>query len=133
MTARMLTDPQITAENETWFAAAANGELLVKQCDRCDRAFHYPRDHCPLCHCAQTRWTQASGRGSIYSFTVLRRAPVPYCVASVELAEGPRLWTNIVDCDFDDLRCGMQVEVAFLKTQGGISIPVFTPIPGEKM
>jgi len=133
MTDRILTDPQITAENEPWFAAAANGELLVKRCDGCGRAFHYPRDRCPLCHCAQTRWTQASGRGAIHSFTVLRRAPEPYCVASVELAEGPRLLTNIVDCNFDDLRCGMPVEVAFMKTQGGISIPVFKPLSGEQM
>ena len=131
MSARILIDPQITAENEPWFTAAANGKLLVKRCDGCGRAFHYPRDRCPLCHCAQTRWTTASGFGSIYSFTVLRRTAEPYCAASVELAEGPRLLTNIVDCDFDDLRCGMSVEVAFTKTQGGITIPVFRPIPGE--
>ena len=133
MITRLLADPQITAENEAWFTAAENGELLVKRCDGCGRAFHYPRDHCPLCYCAQTRWTQASGRGSIYSFTVLRRAPEPYYAASVELAEGPRLLTNIVDCDFGDLRCGITVEVVFVKTQGGISIPVFTPVLGEQM
>ncbi len=133
MTGRVLADPQISAENEAWFSAAASGELLIKHCDGCDRAFHYPRDRCPLCHSAQTRWIPASGRGEVYSFTVLRRAPQPYCVASVALAEGPRMLTNIVDCDFDDLHCGMTVEVAFIKTQGGITMPVFKPISGEQM
>ena len=132
MTGRVMADPQVTAENEQWFAAAAKGELLVKRCDGCVRAFHYPRDRCPLCYCALTRWTRAVGRGRIHSFTVLRRAQEPYCVASVELAEGPRMLTNIVDCDFDRLECGMAVEVVFRETQGGLSMPVFTPIAGER-
>ncbi len=68
-----------------------------------------------------------SGRGTIYSYSVMRRAPVPYAIAYVTLEEGVTMMTNIVDCDFDALRIGQPVRVVFKPTDGGPPVPMFTP------
>jgi uncharacterized OB-fold protein len=127
MAERPIPAPDIYPEIEPYFAAAAEGRLLLKACVDCDKPFHYPRAHCPFCLGANTEWRAASGRGEIYAFTVLRRAPVPYAVASVALAEGPHMLTNIVDCDFEALRSGLPVRVVFTPTEGGPPVPMFTP------
>jgi uncharacterized OB-fold protein len=127
MSERIIPAPETYPEIEPFFAAAAGGQLLIKACLDCDRPFYYPRSHCPFCLGERTEWRKASGRGEIYAFTVLRRAPVPYAVASVALAEGPHMLTNIVDCDFERLRSGLPVRVVFKPTEGGPPVPMFTP------
>jgi uncharacterized OB-fold protein len=127
MTERPIANPDLNPEIEPYFAAAAEGRLLVKTCVGCGESFHYPRALCPFCHSAETEWRDASGRGEIYAFTVLRRAPIPYAVASVRLAEGPQMITNIVDCDLDGLRSGMPVRVVFKPSIDGIAVPMFAP------
>lgn len=127
MSERKIPAPELNPEIEAYFAAADEGRLLVKTCTDCGEAFHYPRALCPFCRSAATEWRESSGRGVIYSFTVLRRMPIPYAVASVQLAEGPRMITNIVDCDFDSLRCGLPVRVVFKPSDGGAHVPMFTP------
>ena len=69
----------------------------------------------------------ATGKGVIYSYSVMRHAPVPYVMAYVTLAEGPTMMTNIVDCDFDQLKIGQDVKVVFKPTDGGPPLPMFTP------
>ena len=64
---------------------------------------HYPRAICPFCFSDKTEWSEASGKGTIYTYSVMRRAPVPYAIAYVTLDEGPTMMTNIVDCDLDKL------------------------------
>ena len=93
----------------------------------CGQAHHYPRTICPFCFSDKTEWIEASGKGTIYSYSVMRRAPVPYAMAYVTLAEGPRMVTNIVDCDFDKLKCEQAVKVVFKPTDGGPPLPMFTP------
>jgi hypothetical protein len=122
-----LPDPEITAENKAFWVAAGEGRLLVKQCGACGRHHHYPRAICPFCWSCDTVWQEASGRGTIYSFSVLRRAAEPYVIAYVTLGEGPAMMTNIVDCDPDALRCGEDVTVAFTTSRGGHAVPVFRP------
>ena len=90
-------------------------------------AHHYPRTICPFCSSDKTEWIEASGKGTIYSYSVMRRAPVPYAMAYVTLAEGPRMVTNIVDCDLDKLKCEQPVKVVFKPTDGGPPLPMFTP------
>ena len=68
----------------------------------------------------------ASGKGTIYSYSVMRRAPVPYAMAYVTLAEGPRMVTNIVDCDLDKLKVEQPVKVVFKPSDGGPPLPMFT-------
>ena len=67
----------------------------------------------------QIEWRAASGKGTIYTYSVMRRAKEPYAIAYVTLAEGPTMMTNIVDCDFDALRVGQPVNVVFKDTENG--------------
>jgi uncharacterized OB-fold protein len=95
--------PTVTLETEEFWAATARGELLLPRCDNCSTFIWYPRRFCPVCSGQDVSWVKASGRGSIYSFTIVRRGPGPYAEASpfvlayVELEEGPRIMTNVVD------------------------------------
>ena len=94
------------------------GKLLVKRCTACGEPHHYPRAICPFCGSDRTEWTEASGRGTIYSYSVMRRAPIPYAIAYVTLDEGPTMMTNIVDCDLDAIRIGQPVRVVVQADRG---------------
>ncbi len=127
-TARTLPSPTPNPENQPYFDAAAQGRLLVKRCAECTRVHFYPRALCPYCLSDRTEWLTASGNGTIYSYSVMRRGvPVPYALAYVALDEGVTMLTNIVDADLDALRIGQRVRVAFRATDGGIVVPVFVP------
>ena len=76
---------------------------------------------------SRARWITSSGRGTIYSYSVMRRVPVPYAIAYVTLEEGVTMMTNIVDCDLDAIRIGQRVKVVFKPTDGGPPVPMFTP------
>jgi hypothetical protein len=116
---RAIPAPQATPEIQPFFDAAAQGRLLVKKCAACGELHHYPRALCPFCFSDRTEWIEASGRGTIYSYSVMRRVPVPYALAYVTLEEGVTMMTNIVDCDLDALRIGRAVKVVFKPTEGG--------------
>jgi uncharacterized OB-fold protein len=125
--ARKIPAPQLNPEIKPFFDAAAQGKLLVKRCTACGERHHYPRAICPFCGSDKTEWQDASGRGTIYSYSVMRRASPPYALAYVTLDEGPTIMTNLVDCDFDKLRIGQKVRVVFTPTDGGPPVPMFTP------
>jgi hypothetical protein len=97
-----------------------NNELRLQRCAECRRHVFYPRIVCPHCLSDRLDWVTASGRGKVYSFTIVRRAmnpafadDVPYVFAIVELAEGPRLTTNIVNCAPEAVRVDMPVKAAY--------------------
>lgn len=125
--------PEVTAETEPFWRATAEGRLVLQRCDACRTFIWYPRGFCPDCGGTSTSWEQASGRGTVYSFTVTRRGQGqwrdagPYVLAYVELAEGPRLMTNIVDCDVEDVHVGQRVAVVFHDTGEGTALPRFRP------
>ena len=125
---RNYPDPEINIETETYWAAAREGKLLVKSCRSCDKLHYYPRSHCPHCLSDDTEWIEVSGKGSIYTFSIMRRSENPYIIAYVTLVEGVTMLTNIVDCDSDAIQVEQSVEVAFRKTEGGHSLPVFRPV-----
>ena len=125
--ARTIPAPQTTPETEDFWAAAGDGRLLLKHCAACNQPHHYPRALCPFCTSDRTEWRASSGRGTIYSFSVMRRVAVPYAIAYVTLEEGVSMMTNIVDCDLDALRIGQPVRVVFKATEGGPPVPMFTP------
>ena len=114
------------AENQPFFDAAREGKLLIKRCLDCNELHYYPRALCPFCASARTEWLAAQGRGTIYSFSVMRRTQPPYAIAYVRLEEGVTVLTNLVDCDFDRLRIGDAVRVVF-QPKGEEIIPMFTP------
>jgi uncharacterized OB-fold protein len=70
---------------------------------------------------------EASGRGRIYTYSVMRRAPEPYAIGYVTLEEGPSMLTNFVDCEFDKLKVGQAVKLVLTPTDGGPPVPTFTP------
>src|SRR6266404_6219829 len=98
--ARTIPPPPVNPETKPFWNAAAQGRLLIKRCTACDEPHWYPRAICPFCS-ERTEWMEASGHGTIYSYSVFRRTPIPYAIAYVTLAEGPTMMTNIVDCDLD--------------------------------
>ena len=125
---RVITAPVATPENQPFYDAAARGELLIKRCLACGEHHYHPRAICPHCFSDQTEWVVAQGVGTIYTVSVSRRVlPTAYAIAYVTLAEGPRMVTNIVDCDFDKLKCEQPVTVVFKPTDGGPPLPMFTP------
>ena len=126
-TERTYVAPAVSMETEAFWQAADEGKFLLKTCGDCNQIHYYQRAICPHCMSDNTEWVEASGKAKIYTFTVLRRVAIPYAVAYVTLQEGPTIMTNIVDCDFDTLAVGMDVEVTFRKTDGGHDLPVFRP------
>lgn len=124
-----LTAPAQTPENTPFWSAAREHKLLVRFCSSCDQPHWYPRALCPYCM-GETDWREASGCGTIYSFSVTRKAgPQAFCIAYVTLDEGTTMMTNIVDCDLDQVRIGQRVEVVFKPTEEGAPpVPMFKPV-----
>ncbi len=125
--ARKITPPVVNAETKVFWDAAREGRFLVPFCSACGKAHWYPRAICPFCASDKIEWRNASGKGTIYTFSVMRRAKDPYAIAHVTLAEGPTMLTNIVDYDFDKLKIGQPVTVVFQETEGGPPAPMFKP------
>lgn len=124
-------DPYVREYPETlpFWQAAEDGKFLLPRCAACGQCHWYPRAHCPLCGAADIGWCEASGRGTIFSYSVMRAGPAPYCLAYVALDEGPLLLSNIVDADLEALRIGQPVRVAFNRAATGRCMPVFAPAP----
>ncbi|RDJ19776.1 Zn-ribbon domain-containing OB-fold protein [Bosea caraganae] len=123
VTALALHNPETNA----FWAGLIEGRFLVRRCEDCGEAHWYPRAICPFCSSSRTGWQEASGRGVIYSYSIMRRAKVPYAIAFVSLAEGPTMMTNIVDCDFEALAIGQPVKLAIRRREDGLALPMFTP------
>ncbi len=114
-------------DDEPWFAATARGVLLLRHCDDCGELHFPPRPICPHCFSDRTAFRESSGSGTIYSFSILRRVAVPYCIAYVTLDEGPTMLSNIVDCPFDRIAIGQRVRVVFRDSANGLKVPMFAP------
>jgi uncharacterized OB-fold protein len=127
MTERVPETPEPTIDTQAYWAAAADGRLMIGRCRSCDSVHFYPRTRCPICLGADTELVEASGKGTVYSYSIMRRAKVPYAIAYVALPEGVTMMTNIVGCDFDRIAVGMSVKVAFRKSPDGVAVPVFEP------
>jgi uncharacterized OB-fold protein len=115
-----------------YWAAAANGVLLVPKCVECARTFWHPRPRCPHCGSNRVDWIESAGRGAIHTFTIVRqtsdsffRTQLPYAVAMIDLDEGVRLMSSVVQTPLDALRIGMRVEVQFEQASDDIGIPCF--------
>ncbi|MGY0059299.1 Zn-ribbon domain-containing OB-fold protein [Streptomyces sp. LZ34] len=135
--------PEIDAFTRPYWDAAAQGHLLIRRCADCGQAHHYPREFCPRCWSENVTWERVSGRATLYTWSVVHRndlppfgARVPYTAAVVELAEGPRMMTELVGCAGQELRVGMELRVDFRAADEGASpedapaIPVFRPADG---
>jgi uncharacterized OB-fold protein len=114
-------------ETAHYWRNLAEGRFLIRYCEECKESHWYPRAICPFCFSANTKWRVGSGRGRIYSYSIMRRAKTPYAIAFVTLEEGPTLMTNIVDCDLDSIRIGQKVELAIRKREDGLPLHMFKP------
>ena len=125
---RKLPDPLLNVGDERYFEGASQGKLMLKKCSGCGQVHYFPRGVCPFCFSAKVDWVEAKGTGTIYSFSVTRRAgPIPYCIAYVTLDEGVSMMTNIVDCDLDTVRIGQKVKLTFKPSANGTAIAMFKP------
>ncbi len=129
--------PTVNEDTTSFWAATAEGRLELQRCRDCGTIIWWPRAICPSCSSFGLDTFDASGRGTIYSCTTVHRsqgrswnAATPYVVAYVELEEGPRVMTNIVDCDPAEVRIGTPVRVVFHDTGEGNALPRFTPSDG---
>ncbi len=127
--------PMITPENERYWQGCKQHELWMRACPECGPYF-YPRDLCPQCGRRDVEWRQMSGRGTLYTYAIVHRAPmpgfrgdVPFITAIVELEEGPRMMTNLIGIEPDPerIKVGMPVEVSFEDITDEISLPKFRP------
>jgi uncharacterized protein len=129
-------EPPVGADSGPFWEATREGRLLVQWCTACDRGVFYPRAFCPHCGAGRSAldWREAGGRATVYASSVEHRpAPggfsggEPYCVALVDLHEGVRMMTNIVDCPPGDVRSGLAVEVTWEPLSDGRQLPLFRP------
>ena len=129
--------PQPTPDTAHYFEGTAQGELRIQRCRDCGNAFFYPRSGCPHCGSSDVDWEVASGRARLHTYVISHRAApgfegdVPYAIAVVELAEGPRMMTNVVGVANtpEALVLDMDLEVAF-ESRGEVAVPVFRPVGG---
>ena len=124
--------PHPNLETQPYFDAAAEGRLSLPRCDDCAFVIWYPRTRCPECGSDSVSWVDSPGTGTVYSFSVTRRgqgrwrAAAPYVLAYVELDEGPRILTNVVGCDPDEVHIDMAVRAVFDETEDGPPLLRFT-------
>ena len=138
MTEETLTRPIPVPDGDTmpFWEGTRQGELRIQRCRACGRCVFYPRAVCPNCMSDDLEWFRASGKGVVYSYTVVHRAPeefrdeVPYVVALVDLKEGVRMMTRLIDVDPAEVRIGMGVEVVFRAVTEDIVLPYFRPARG---
>ena len=126
--------PVIYPENTPFFEALKKHELHIQRCKDCKEFYFYPRTQCPHCLSENTEWVKVSGKGKVYSFTICERPgnpafanDTPYNVAIIELNEGVRMMSQVIDCENKDIKCDMPVEVVFKDTTPEISLPYFRP------
>jgi uncharacterized protein len=126
--------PAVTDLTKPYWDNARAGRLVTQRCRSCGRIWHPPLPACPHCHSTDIGWREVRGDGTVYTYTVVRHAThaaladrVPYVVAIVELAEGPRLVTGITGCAPGDVRVGMAVRACFREVADGVTLPYFEP------
>lgn len=126
--------PQPDLYTLPYWQHAREGRFALPRCESCGRHHFYPRGSCPHCGATCIAWAQASGRGEVYSFSVVHRAPgpafkddVPYVIAIVKTDEGPHLLSRVVGVAPDAVRIGLRLRVRMDEVSDQLSLPVFEP------
>ena len=126
--------PESDEEWQPFFDGARRGALMIQQCTQCSTSLAPGTPLCTECLSESPQWVQATGRGTLFTFGIMHQTyhpgflrEAPYNVAVVELEEGPRLNTNIVDVANEDLEVGMPLEVTFEAVSDEVSLPKFRP------
>ena len=127
--------PRITEDAAPYWEGLRNNELCYQTCTKCGASIFPPRYICPYCLSSELEWQKSIGRGKIYSFSTLYRAPyealkdkLPYTVAIIELDEGFFMFSEVVECSPSQIEIDMPVEVVFHKVNEEVTLPKFRPI-----
>jgi uncharacterized OB-fold protein len=125
--------PILTEDALPYWEGCREQRLMIQRCTQCGVAQFYPRNVCAACGDPRVEFIESSGRGVVHTFTVCHRALTerfaggPYAIALVDLDEGPRLMSNIVGTDVEDVHIGQRVHVVFQRLTDDITIPQFVP------
>lgn len=120
-------------DNDWWWEAVEHGELRIQKCSECGALRHPPRPMCGKCQSLKWESICSGGAGTIYSYVVMHHPPIPgyeypLPVALVELEEGTRIVSNVIDCDLSELHIGMRVQASIEQVDGGMKLPLFRPV-----
>lgn len=121
-----------------FWEATKERRLVLPWCTHCRTPFWHPRAACPSCLSTDIEWREASGVGTVYAVSVMHQAAlpqladrVPYAVALVDLAEGPRMMSNVIGCPAGDVHVGMPVSITWEALPDGRHFPQFQPAPAR--
>ncbi|HJL60493.1 MAG TPA: Zn-ribbon domain-containing OB-fold protein [Pseudomonadales bacterium] len=120
-------------DTREFWAASKEKELRYQQCKNCNTVVFYPRRHCTGCTDGKLTWKKSEGKGAVYTFSIVRqsyhpffRNLVPYVVAWIDLDEGPRLLSNVIDVAPEEVSIGQRVELTW-EEHDELNIPLFKP------
>jgi uncharacterized OB-fold protein len=126
--------PRIDEESRPWWEALQRHELYIQKCRACGELRYYPRALCTECLSPNVEWLKCSGRAKVYTFTTTYqnqtpgfRDSLPYIMAYVELEEGVKMLTNLVDCTPEQVRIDMPVEVVYEDVTPEVTLAKFRP------
>jgi hypothetical protein len=126
--------PAANPDTQPFWDGCGRGVLLLQRCTVCSTFRHPPSPICPNCLNAKHEWLEATGHGTVYTFVIVREALrrgweefVPYVVAVIDLDEGPKFVTNVVNIDPDLVTIGMPGKIVFTSTDDAMMLPVFAP------
>lgn len=125
--------PILTEDNHAYWEAAREGRLVTQRCGRCGRLRHPPRPMCPTCHAVEHEIVDLAGTGVVYSYSILHHPQnpaftYPVIAVLVDLDEGIRIVSNLIDIEPSQVRIGLPVQVRFEPTRDDMAVPVFTPL-----
>jgi uncharacterized OB-fold protein len=129
--------PKPSAWSKPFWDGAREGKLVLKRCKSCGHIDHPPYLFCTECSSEESEWMEAAGKASLYAYAVNTYGvpfpfmeDLPYVLAMVDLPEGPRMISNVVQCDPAELKNGMELEVVFEKASDEITLPKWRPVKG---
>ena len=126
--------PETQPWSQRFWAGTREGRLLIQTCKDCKARIFYPRKRCPECWSGNLDWLQASGKAKVFTFSTAYAMvepkfmdELPYTIAYIDLEEGVRMMTRIVECAPEDITISMPVEVVFHE-RDGFHLPYFKPV-----
>ncbi len=120
--------------SKPFWEAARRHELVMPRCNTCSKIFFYPREQCPNCYSDDLGWTQVSGKGRLFAYTIVHQtghpafqAEAPHVYAIIQLNEGPKMPSNLVGCDIEEAAIDMPVEAVFDDVSDAVTLVKFRP------
>lgn len=127
--------PEVQEFSRAFWKGCREHKLLVQHCADCDAMIFYPRRDCPECWSQDLDWKESSGRATLYSYSITYEGveemfadDLPIILAWIDLPEGIRMTTNIIECEPEDVKIGMELEVVYVKATDEFTLPFFKPV-----